>query len=435
MMDLSADSLLPLWHATAAPWRDDASLRVDPRANVIDTVVVGAGVTGLSTALHLAERGARVALLEREGPGLGSTGRANGQIIAGLQQGPDAIMAAHPGEIGERMVEFSGRAPDLVFELIARHGIACDPDRSGWIQATRWRRGLTTLEKLADSWQRWGTPVRLLDRDEIARLLGTPVYAGGWLDPRNGTIQPLAYARGLATAARAAGATIHIGVNVTDLQRRDGRWRIATDRGEWHADSVVLATNVFTSQLHGGADARLGRAYLSAHSVQLATAPLDTAQRASLLPQRHSCGDTEHLRLRYFRLDHDGRFVIGGPGWLTPPRSAAAISFRLLERSARRMFPQLAGTRFEFRWAARDTLTLDLLPHLFEPAPGLFSALGFNGRGLAIGTALGSVLARRVLGEAPETLPYPTTQASSVPLNLPAAVRFYLKLALARWRH
>ena len=99
------------------------------------------------------------------------------------------------------------------------------------------------------------------------------------------------------------------------------------------------------------------------------------------------------------------------------------------------MFPQLQDTPFEYRWAARDALTPDLLPHLYEPAPGMFSALGYNGRGLAIGTALGSVLARRVLGETQSALPYPTTAASSVPLNLPAAVKFYLGVAGDRWRH
>lgn len=418
--------------------RDDASADpggVDFPSHRMDTIVVGAGVTGLSTALHLAERGAQVTLFERDGPGLGSSGRANGQVIAGLQVAPDAVVAAYGDELGERIVDFSGRAPDLLFDLVARHGIDCDAERSGWVQATRWKRGMKSLQALADAWARRGAPVRVLDREETAAVLGTRVYAGGWLDDRNGTIQPLAFARGLAAAATQRGVTIRCGVDVTDLVRRDGYWHITTNRGEARASTVVLATNVFTSQLRGIAKTLLGRTYLSAYSVQLASEPLTPEQRLSVLPQRHSCGDTEHLRLRYFRLDRDGRFVIGGPGWLTPPRSARALSFRLLERSARRMFPQLGDTRFEYRWAARDTLTPDLLPHLYEPGPGLFSALGYNGRGLAIGTALGSVLARRVLGEPASTLPYPTTDASSVPLNLPAAAKFYLKLMVEKLRH
>ena len=96
------------------------------------------------------------------------------------------------------------------------------------------------------------------------------------------------------------------------------------------------------------------------------------------------------------------------------------------------MFPQLGDIAFPFRWAARDTLTPELLPHLYEPCPGLFSAIGYNGRGLAIGTALGSVLARRVGGEAATSLPYPTTQASAVPLNLPAAAAYYWNVVTYR---
>jgi glycine/D-amino acid oxidase-like deaminating enzyme len=427
-----ADPLQPLWFATAVEAPD---YRAAPVADDYDAIVVGAGVTGLSTALHLAERGTRVLVLERDGPGLGSTGRANGQVIAGLQQPPPKLLKAYGDARGERLVEFSGAAPGLVFGLIRRHGIECEAERSGWIQATRWSRGLRPLEALMREWQRRGAPVRMLDRADIAQRLGTQAYAGGWLDQRNGTIQPLAYARGLAAAAVRAGATLQCGVALQGLVREAGRWRLQTTHGERRAACVVLATNVFTRELAGVARTCLGRTYLSAYSVQLATAPLDAAQLREILPQRHSCGDTEHLRLRYFRLDAGGRFVIGGPGWLRPPRSPDAVSFRILERSARRMFPALAGVPFEFHWAARDSLTPDLVPHLYEPSPGLFSALGYNGRGLAIGTALGTVLARRVLGEAAEALPFPTTASSKVPFNLPAAIRFWLGSARRRFRH
>src|SRR6185369_13710181 len=106
----------------------------------VDTIVIGAGVTGLSTALHLAEQGAQVVVLERDEPGAGTSGRPNGQVIAGLQDSPEALIAAYGSERGERMIEFSGAAPELVFALIARHAIACDAERNGWIQATRSER-------------------------------------------------------------------------------------------------------------------------------------------------------------------------------------------------------------------------------------------------------------------------------------------------------
>jgi glycine/D-amino acid oxidase-like deaminating enzyme len=433
----AADPLCSLWHATARPAAAAAGDAAEPLAGLagIDVVVVGAGVTGLSTALHLAERGARVAVLERDAPGSGSTGRSNGQVIAGFQQSPAALLKAYGERLGERLVQFGGAAPDLLFGLVGRHGIQCDAERAGWVQATRWRRGVEAMHAVVAAWQQRGAPVRMLDRGETAALLGTGAYAGGWVDDRNGTIQPLDYARGLAAAAARAGASLRCGTRVRHLQREGGAWRLQTDRGELRAATVVLATNVYTRHLCGSAGAQLGRTYLSAYSVQLASAPLDAQQRRSLLPQRHACGDTEHLRLRYFRLDRQDRFVIGGPGWLRPPRSPAALSFRVLEHSARRMFPALRGIPFEYRWAARDSLTPDLIPHLYEPAPGLFAALGYNGRGLALGTAMGSVLARRVLGEARESLPLPTTPLSHTPFNLAAALRFYLGTAGRYFHH
>jgi glycine/D-amino acid oxidase-like deaminating enzyme len=416
---VTSRALEPLWHRTAHALKGHAASNDDAEqdfgAGIVDAVVVGAGVTGLSTALHLAERGARVVVLERDAPGMGSTGRSNGQVIAGLQQPPQALVDAFGDEAGERLVAFAGAAPDLLFGLIER----C---------------GLDALEKIERSWADRGAHVRMLDRGEVARYFGTRVYAGGWLDERCGTIQPYAYALGLAAAAARAGARIVRGVEVRAV-RRHGEWHVATNRGVVRASAVVLATNVATTELEGAAKQCLGRTYLSAYSVQLATEPLDRVARAEVLPRGHAGADTSHLRLRYFRLDADGRFVIGGPGWLTPPRSARATSFRVLERAMRRMFPALRDVRVESRWFARDTLTPDLLPHLYEPCPGLHAALGFNGRGLAIGTALGSVLARRVLGEPAESLPFPTTSASNVPFALPAAVKFHLAKALARFRH
>ena len=427
-----ADPLEPLWFRTAP---SVFAAFAQPIAREVDVLIVGAGVTGLSTALHLADGSLRVAVIERSDVGRGTTGRSNGQVIAGLQQSPDMLLKAYGPEIGERLIEFAGAAPERLFALIARHAIACEAERHGWIQASRSTRGMKHLEQLARSWERRGVPIQLLDRDATASLTGTRTYAGSWMDPRNGTIQPFAYARGLAAACAKRGIPIHCGVELASLERRDGKWIATTNQGTISADAVVLATNVMTADLPGIAGATAGRSFLSAYSVQIATDPLPASVRAEVLPQRHALSDTSHLRLRYSRWDAEGRFVIGGPGFLTPPSSPKAMSFRILERAARKMFPALANATFVHHWAARDTVTLDIVPHLYEPQPGLFCAVGFNGRGLAIGTALGSVLARRILGEAPEQLPFPTTKASRSRFNVPATLRFYLGRAGRRFRH
>jgi glycine/D-amino acid oxidase-like deaminating enzyme len=423
-----------LWHRTAVEMAPRVSAMGDCLDARPEVIVVGAGVLGLSTALHLAERGVRVAVLERDAPGRGTTGCSNGQVIAGLQEPPEALLAAYGNHWGERMIAFSGAAPERVFDLVQRHGIACEAEHNGWLQGTRSAHGMKQLARVVESWSTRGAPVRLVERAECAKLLGSNAYAGGLFDARCGSIQPYAYALGLARAASAAGAHLCYPVEVNDVTRSKGVWRVATDGGVLEAPAVVLATNVRTRELPGIAGTFLGRSYLAGYSVQLATEPLSDAQMREVLPQRTAASNTSHLRLRYCRLDGGNRFVIGGPGWFTAPRNADAPSLQILESSMRRLFPALADIGVDFRWAARDTGTLDLLPHLYEPQPGLFSALGFNGRGLAIGTALGSVLADRVGGAPADAQPFPMTQASPVPLNPVATLGFYAKLAWAHLR-
>ena len=428
------EPLASLWHQTvrAADAAPKAVSFARCQDASLDAIVVGAGVTGLSTALHLAESGARVAVLDRDAPGRGTTGSSNGQIIAGLHEPPEAILAAYGEDVGERLVEFSGTAPDRLFDLVKRHGIDCDAERFGYIQAARSRHGVRMLEEVAESWAKRGAPVQVLGAEETARQLGTSAYAGSWQDLRGGVIQPYAYALGLARAASSAGAMLCHPVTVRDIDRCQRRWQVETDKGTLSAPTVIVATNTGTHGLDGVVKTFLGRSYVAGYSVQLASEPLDAAQLETLLPERSACADTSHVRLRYFRLDRDNRFIIGGPGGLWAPHSGSSLAFDLLETSTRRMFPQLARTAFPHRWAARDTVTLDLMPHLYEPEPGLFSALGFNGRGLAIGTSLGIVLANRAGGQSAAEQPFPTTQASPLPLDPLTTVGFHLKVLCSR---
>lgn len=415
-----------LWSATAPagpplqPFDDSAT----------DVVVVGAGLTGLSAALHLAEHGARVTVLDAEAPGWGTSGQSGGQVIAGLHAAPDDLVVTWGPDIGEPALAFLGAAPDLVFGLIERHGIACNAARKGWIQPNRSVRAVRELQRQAKMWIRRGAPVELLDRVQTERLTGTRVYAGGWLDRRNGTIQPLAYTRGLADAALRHGAKIHAGIRVLGLRRDAGLWRVETAAGEIACAQVLVCTNAFTDALVP----RLQRSILAVHGVQVATAPLSQDIARTILPDGHSCADTHKLRVRYFRMEPDRRLVIGGPGWLTPPGDGNALSFKLLERSARDMFPQIGDVAFEYRWYGRGAMTSDLLPHLHEAASGVTAALGYNGRGIAAGTALGTVLARRALGEQAATLPFPVTALSALPLNVAAAMPYYASVVRRRLR-
>src|SRR5262245_42404977 len=224
-MDVHA---LGLWAHTAPPAPQVQRLSEALRA---DVVVVGAGYTGLSAALHLAEAGSQVVVLEADEIGFGGSGRNVGLVNAGLWMPPDNVVRTLGADRGERLIALLGDAPSLVFDLIARHGIDCEGTRTGTLHCAIGQRGLKQIEGRAAQWQRRGAAVELLDRAETESKTGSATFDGALLDRRAGTIQPLAYARGLARAAAAAGARLFSGSPVVSTARHDGRWSVRTSAG------------------------------------------------------------------------------------------------------------------------------------------------------------------------------------------------------------
>jgi glycine/D-amino acid oxidase-like deaminating enzyme len=372
--------------------------------------VVGAGYTGLSAALHLAERGADVVVLDAAEPGWGGSGRNGGQVIPGLKDDPDELERTFGPETGRRIWQIAGGAADLVFELIARHKIACHAQQSGWISAAPTAATLEILKARAEQWQRRGAPVEILDRQRIAELTGTTCYVGGMLDRRAGALHPLLYARGLARAAREAGADIHGRSAATALEAQSGAWRVVTSRGAVTARAVILATNAYTDDLWPG----LQRTVLPVQSYQVATRPLPPDVRRRVLPGGQPVSDLRRI-LFYFRLDPEGRLLMGGRGPLDDAGDPALFS--RLESAAARLFPQMGTPEWEHRWSGRVALTADHLPHLHEPRPGLSIGLGYNGRGVAMATAMGKLLAQRALGTPAADVGWPVTPIAPIPLH------------------
>src|SRR5262249_9488424 len=189
-----------LWATTATPPAAYPPLRGDVKA---DCVIVGGGFTGLSIALHLAERGIGTVLVEANEPGWGASGRNGGQVIPGLKLDPSELRAKYGEERGRRLTTTIGATADLVFDLIGRHHIECDARRSGWIQGAPGPKGLAQVRRRAEEWSGEGADVAVLERPEVEARAGTNAYVGAFLDRRGGTVQPLSYARGLARAAPA----------------------------------------------------------------------------------------------------------------------------------------------------------------------------------------------------------------------------------------
>ena len=357
-----------LWSATAPSVLPTPALSESVK---VDVAIVGAGYTGLSTALHLAERGVNVCVLEANEPGWGASGRNGGQVNPTLKYDPEQLMQMYGPERAEPLISTVSNSADLVFKLIERHRIDCAPVRKGWMQVSYTQKGVAGLHARADQWARRGVPVQRLEARDVAARMGSEAFAGGWLDGRAGAIQPLAYARGLVGAALAAGVQIHGHSAVTGLQRQGSGWQLQTVSGaQVTADQVVLATNGYSGNLWPG----MAQSILAANSFIVATKPLSERAADSILPGQETVSTAQRLLL-YFRKDSHGRLLMGGRGLFNDPTSPA--DFAHLERSLALLFPQLGPLEFEYRWAGRIAITRDFMPHIHQPAPGLTLALGF----------------------------------------------------------
>ena len=409
-----------LWAATAPPAPPTPPLQGPGET---DVAVIGAGYTGLSAALHLAERGASVLVLDQGEIGWGASGRNGGQIVPGLKHDPDDIERLMGKERGRLLVEFAGRAPNLVFDLIKRYAIACDAVRQGWLQPAHSPAGRLAAERRAEQWARRGANAEALDRAAMATMTGSELYCGGWIDRRGGTVQPLAYARGLASVAIAKGIAVHANTPAQTLTREMGKWRIEVPRGTVIADTVLLCTNGYTGDLFPG----LAQEVVAVNSYQAATRPLSDNIRKSILPGGQAASETKRVGC-YYRLDRDGRFIIGGRG--TRIDDPAPHLFERLRRSAREIYPQLADAEWSNHWSGHIAITQDHFPHLLELAPGLLAGLGYQGRGVAMSTAMGQLLAARAQGAADADLPLPVRRPKPFPLHRFRVPAVYL---VSRW--
>jgi glycine/D-amino acid oxidase-like deaminating enzyme len=396
-----------LWATTATPAVSHPPLSGDVTA---DCVIVGGGFTGLSTALHLAERGFGTILLEANEPGWGASGRNGGQVIPGLKLDPSEMRAKYGKERGRRLTKTVGATADLVFDLIKRHAIECDATRAGWIQGAPGPKGLAAVRKRADEWAAEGADVAALDRDQVRARIGGGDYVGAFLDRRGGTINPLSYARGLARAAAAAGAKIHGDSPAAALERAGQLWKVSTLGGTVTAPHAVLCTNGYTDRLWPG----LAETVIPVLSSVVATEPLSDNLRGVILPAREGVSETRRV-LNWFGIDGAGRLVFGGRAnqeETEEPQAFSPVVARL--KSA---FPILGEPRIEFRWAGYVALTTDHVPHLNELAPNLYAGLGYNGRGVAMSTMMGKLLAERVAGARPEDIPLPATPIEPIPFH------------------
>ena len=396
-----------LYAQTAQPAIATPPLDGDHRTSV---AIVGGGFTGLSSALHLAEEGVDVTVLEAHEPGWGASGRNGGQINPGLKHDPDVVEADFGPDLGRRMVEMSWNAPNVVFELVKRYQIQCEARQSGTLRAAYSEVAAKGIHASFEQGERRGMPVALLDREAMRQSTGTDRYLCALLDRRGGHVNPLSYARGLVQAAVQAGVKVHGSSRATKVSRQGAHWKIETSTGAVSADKLVLATNGYTDDLWP----KLRRTIVPVYSGIVATEPIPEAVARDIFPARASLYEMGQVTV-YYRLDAQNRVLMGGRCRQRPVSSPDEMTF--LKRYALKLWPQLAPFKFTHGWNGQLGVTVDHYPHIHEPADGVLVCLGYNGRGVAMSTSMGPEIARRVMGGKTSEINMPITDLKTIPFQ------------------
>lgn len=385
-------------------WRDSAAESFATRPlrgeRTVDLAVIGAGFTGLSSALHAAGQGADVAVLEAATVGEGGSGRNVGLVNAGLWLPPDEVCKILGNQAGEHLNRVLAAAPELVFDLIERHAIACEPTRTGTLHLAHSPAAIAQLQTRLAQLTARGAPVRFLKANEVAQRTGTTQFFGALHDARAGTIQPLSYARGLARAATEQGAQIHEGTPVTAAERRAGQWVITTPGGKLRARRLLIATNAYHQPITHVARPD----FPIVQYFQLATGPIGDNVAGDILAGGEGCWDTG-LVMTSLRRDQAGRVILGGMGGDTPLHQNWA------RRKLVQLFPRLAGAGIEHAWAGRIAMTHDHLPRIQRMGQGALAIFGYSGRGIGPGTVFGRAAAQALLSDDESDLPVPVVDS------------------------
>jgi glycine/D-amino acid oxidase-like deaminating enzyme len=400
-----------LWASVTPPGAAFPSLEADHKA---DVVVIGAGFTGLSSALHLAEAGCGVVVLDAAEPGWGASGRNNGQVIPTLsRRNPDDIVHKH-GEAGERFVGLVRDSATDLFELVRRHGIDAEAEQTGWVQPAHAPSRLRLSEERARQWAKWGAPVAFHDREAIRTVTGSDAWFGGFSNPTGGHINPLALARGLARVAAAKGVRIFAHSAVAAIERRANSWLARTDRGVVAADALVLATNAYSDEFKPRLAPSVAREIVPVLSWQSATRPLEPTIGARILPGRWAMSDT-HGDLHFARPDARGRLVSGGA--LIFPQFGVERLKRRIGARLRRLWPQIGQPEIDFVWNGAIAMTVDYFPRFHRLGPSAYAFAGCNGRGVALSLAVGREFAKAIQGAGDKDLALPFSEPTPLPAH------------------
>ncbi|QFT33512.1 Gamma-glutamylputrescine oxidoreductase [Labrenzia sp. THAF82] len=362
-------------------------------ARTCDVCVIGGGYTGLSAALHLAERGQKVMLLEANRVGWGASGRNGGQVGSGQRVEQTVLEARHGKSHARLLWDLAEESKALVKQLIVRHQIACDY-APGILHADHRKSFLEESRDYVEHlrFQYGYEDIRYIGPEEIGEHVGSPKYFGGTLDQGAGHLHPLNFALGLARAAEAAGAVLFEETRVTEIESSgQPRVLVKTERGELRADNVILACNGYLGRLERKTAAHV----MPINNFIIATEPLAATEAEQIIRGNLAVADSKFV-INYFRLSSDKRLLFGGGenyGYHFPTDIKSFVRAPMLE-----IFPQLEDVGIDYGWGGTLAITPKRMPYFARLAPNMFTASGYSGHGVAMATLGGQILAEAVSG-------------------------------------
>ena len=404
-----------------------------PVPEVVDIAVIGAGFTGLSAARTLAQRGAKVAVLESETIGWGASSRNGGMVLTGMKLGVNQLVSKYGRERTQRMYAASLASIDCVERIVRDEAIDCDFVRCGHLEVACKEKHFDDYARQAEVIAReFNHTLRVVPRSELGSEIGSTIYYGGMVDEVSAGCNPARYVAGLARAAMKVRAEVFERTRVLSIQRepRQGEagWKIFTSRGSLWAHEVFVGTSGYT----GKATPALQKRLIPIGSFIITTEVLPEALARELSPHNRMIYDSKNY-LYYYRLTPDRRMLFGGRAAFFPETDRTIRrSAEILRRGMIEVYPQLSDAKIDYVWGGTLDFAFDIMPHAGQ-LDGMYHAVGYAGHGVAMATYQGQKIAELIAGEQPEN-PFVGIPFPRAPLGLYNGKPWFLPFAGAWYK-
>ena len=399
--------------------------------DVADVAIIGAGFTGLSAALALAKRGAKVVVLEAETIGWGASSRNGGMALTGLKLGVNELISKYGRELTRRMYAASVETIDCVERVIKEENITCDFARSGHLEVACKQSHFDDYSRQVEVIAReFNHQLRIVPRDQLRTEIGSDIYFGGMVDEISASLNPARYVAGLAVAAMRAGAAICEHTKVQKIDRENGApgFRLTTSRGSLRVRNVLVGTSGYT----GAATPALRKKIIPIGSFIITTEVLPDALARELSPRNRQIYDSKNY-LYYFRLTPDNRMLFGGRAAFFPETDQTIRrSADILRRGMISVYPQLRDTKVEYVWGGTLDFCFDIMPHAGQ-MDGIYFAVGYAGHGVAMATWQGQRMAEWIADGKTDN-PFAEIPFPGAPLGLYNGKPWFLPFAGAYYK-